>query len=258
MYPILGRFGPFFLYSYTAVFGLGLLLSLALLARDNTPRRLPPRWLDAVVVALLAALAGGRLLFVLVHRDYFQLYPDELWLFSRGGLSYLGALAAALLALILWSHYRVLSFMRLTAALAPGAALWACFGWAACWLEGCAYGRPAPSSFFVADLPDSFGVMALRYQTQLLGVFISLIAFIILWRARRRLPPAPLFWLALGLLSASQALVSLWRGDDVPTLGSWRLDTIVNGALALVALLLVVAWRARVAGSKRNSELVER
>jgi phosphatidylglycerol:prolipoprotein diacylglycerol transferase len=258
MYPILGRFGPFFLYSYTAVFGLGLLLSLALLIRRHAALHLPPRWPDAVVVALLAALAGGRLLFVLVHRDYFRLYPDEIWLFSRGGLSYLGALAGALLAFFLWSRYRGLSFTRLAGGLAPGAALWACFGWAGCWLDGCAYGRTAPPGLFVADLPDSFGVMALRYQTQLLGVFASLITFIILWRARRRLSPPPLFWLALCLLSVSQLLVSLWRGDDVPMVGSWRLDTIVNGAIAIFALLALIVWRARVEVSKRNRELAER
>lgn len=258
MYPILGRYGPFFFYSYTAVLGLGLLLSLALLARAEGARRLPSRWLDAVVVALLAALAGGRLLFVLTHRDYFDLYAGEIWLVSRGGLSYLGALAGALLALLLWSRYRRVSFMRLAGSLAPGAALWSCFGWVACWLEGCAYGRPAPPGFFVADLPDSFGVMALRYQTQLLGVFISLITFIILWRMRRRLPSALLFWLALGMLSAGQALVSIWRGDDAPMFGLWRLDTIVNGAVAVAALLALGAWRVRARGTRSESELVER
>lgn len=240
MYPILGRYGPFFFYSYTATMGLGLLLAVGLTAWRARRRGLDARWLDGVLVGLLAALAGGRLAYVAANWTYFQAHTAESWLVWRGGLSYHGAVAAGLVALWIWCRRRGFHFGRIGGLLAPGAALWSTFGWLACYLDGCAHGRETFLGLLAADLPDSYGVFAVRYQTQLLGLVLSALVLALLWALRRRLPSTALFWTAVCLLSGSRFGVSLLRGDAMPTVEGVRLDTMLDAGLVVLAALALL------------------
>jgi phosphatidylglycerol:prolipoprotein diacylglycerol transferase len=250
MYPILGRYGPFFLYSYTVVLGLGLAAGIGLSAwfvkkeadgKLNTSRF--HGWLDGLLVSLAAALVGGRVGFVWANWSYFQEAPDEIVLVWQGGLSYHGALVCGLLTYWLWClwHRRngrtQNSFTAYAALLMPGFVLAHLFGWLACWLEGCAFGREAVIGLFTADLPDSFGVFAVRYQSQLLGFGLTAIIFVAVLLLRKRLKEGAFLWLAFGLVSAGYGVVTLFRGDSVPLVGAFRLDTLMSVGLLLVSLV---------------------
>jgi phosphatidylglycerol:prolipoprotein diacylglycerol transferase len=248
MVPILGRYGPFFFYSYTAILGAGLLLALAL-TRAWARERLAPGWWHGVVLALAVALLAGRGGFVASSADYYRLRPGEIGWIWQGGLSYQAALLAAQTTLWVWCRRQQLSFFRLAALLAPGALLWGAAGWVACYLEGCAYGRETALSWLAADLPDSFGVYAVRYQTQLLGAAAFLLLALVVWRLRGVVQPGALFWLSLALASFARALVSLWRGDPAPEIGAWRLDSLVDSLLALGAATMLLASTLRRRGS---------
>ena len=252
MVPILGRYGPFFFYSYTAILGSGLLLALGL-TRGLARERIASAWWHGVVLALAAALLAGRAGFVASRPDYYRLHPGEIGWIWQGGLSYHAALPASLLTLWWWCRRHGLSFYRLAALLAPGALLWGAAGWLACYLEGCAYGRETTLGWLAADLPDSFGVYAVRYQTQLLGAAAFLVLALAIWRARQTVRPDVLFWLALALASGARALLSLSRGDPVAELAGWRLDTVADGVLAIAAAALLLATAAR-RGSLREDE----
>lgn len=242
MHPILRSFGPFLFYSYTVVLGLGLLASVGLTAwraRRPADDGSDAGWLDGLIVALGAALVGGRIGYVMANWTYFQAHPDESWLVFRGGLSYHGGLLASLAALALWAHWRDRSFLRIGGLLAPGGALWSAFGWFACWLDGCAYGRETFIGPLAGDLPDSFGIFAVRYRTQMLGAAFSLLALAVLWRTRRQLAPASLFWLGLALLSGGRFIIALLRGDPVPLVGAVRVDALLDALLTLVAMVML-------------------
>lgn len=252
MEPILARYGPFFLYSYSVVMGLGILAGLGLMAwleRGEAGEHLS--WLDGLLAGTVAALIGGRIAFVWANWSYFQEQAHETWLVWRGGLSYHGALLAGLLTFGLWSFWRGRATASDLGLLAPALALFSAFGWFACWLEGCAYGRETVYGFLAADLPDSYGVYALRYQTQMLGAILSLVALALILALRRRARPGQLFWFALLLLSAGRLAVSLLRGDAMPLLGTFRLDTILELALLIIAMsgMVVEYWRARPSGT---------
>jgi phosphatidylglycerol:prolipoprotein diacylglycerol transferase len=209
MHPILGRYGPFFLYSYTVVMGLGLAAALGLTAfLAGRQGRQGDGWLDGVLLAAFAGLVGGRAGFVWANWAYFQDHAGEIPLVWQGGLSYHGVLLAGLAAFFLWTVWRKRPFGRDAALLAPGLALMTTAGWLACWLEGCGYGRETILGPLAADLPDSYGVQAVRYQTQMMGMALSLLAFFAVLALRRRLKAGALFWFALLALSLCQAAVS--------------------------------------------------
>jgi prolipoprotein diacylglyceryltransferase len=236
MKPILGRYGPFLLYSYSLALGGGLLLALAwtLYRRRGRTEKF-----DRLLAALVVGILGGRAAFVLANWSYFDgrlAQAIDPW---RGGLGYHGALVAGLLCFWLWPGD---GRRALADAAAPGLVLLAGAGWLACYLEGCAYGAETTLGLWAADLPDVYGVFAVRYQTQLLGLVGSLLVLggLLLFE-RRRSPPGTRFWAALLAVSLLHGGLTFLRGDAQLALGGWRADTIANGALALAALVLLVA-----------------
>lgn len=246
---ILARYGPFFLYAYTVVLGLGLLAALgvsAALARAWAGEH-NDDWLDGALAAAAGAFIGGRILFVWLHRDYFAENPGESWQLWLGGLSYHGALFGGMVGLALWARVTGRPLGRYAGLLAPGLALLTVSGWLACGVQGCAYGRP-PGSELPAALrilagyqADDLGVFATRYRTQLAGALGSLVVFALSLAAFRRTRPGVLFWTVLGGLSLVRAVVALGRGDAVPMVAGWRLDLLVDGTLTALSFI-AIAW----------------
>jgi phosphatidylglycerol:prolipoprotein diacylglycerol transferase len=239
MHPILTRFGPFFLYSFTAVLGVGIGGGLAVAAWRA--RRLPvdSGWVDTFLAGLVTGLIGGRLGFIWLEWNYFQERPSQIIQIWKGGLSYHGLLLAGLWGAWVWCIWRKRSFLRDVDLLAPSLALISAFGWLACWLEGCGYGREAPAgAFLAANLPDNLGVYAWRYQTQLLGIDLSLLVFtlVLIW-TRHSFRGG--FYFVSFALSLGRVGISFWRGDTAVLVGTVRLDTILDAALAILSLILL-------------------
>ena len=251
MYPILGAYGPFFLYSYTVVMGVGILAGLGLTARQwrNTP---DSNWIDGILIGLLLGLPGGRVGFVVANALYFAERPVEIWPVWLGGLSYHGALLTGLLGWWGWCRWRKRPFSHDANRAAPGLALAHTFGWLACWLEGSAYGLPTFLGFWAADLPDTYGVFAVRYQTQLAGMVAGLLILGLAIWIRQKRPFFPIFWLTLGLLNTTHAVISLYRGDSMPKLGDWRVDTLFGLLFALLSAILLYFQAKRIASIKKT------
>ncbi len=248
MYPILARYGSIFIYSFTVILASGTVLAVLLTAR--LARTHPASsWFDALLVSFAAALAGGRIGFVIGQWNYFREFPAEILQFSQGGLSYYGALFAGFGALFLWTRAHGRSFYTYAALFSPGLALIVAFGWAACWLDGCAYGRETVIGPLSADLPDEFGVFALRYQTQLIGLLLSIVAFVLILQLFRRFSAPATFWSALLLLSTAHVIPGFLRGDPPYGIGLLRLDVLFD--LILIAMsLLMLQYKRR----KHNQE----
>jgi len=253
MYPILARYGSIFIYSYTVVLALGIILAVLLTAR--LARAHPaPSWFDGLLISFAAALVGGRLGFVIGQWSYFHEFPGEILQFMQGGFSYYGALFTGLVALFLWTRAYGRSFHNYAALFAPGLALITAFGWAACWFDSCAYGRETVIGPLSADLPDEFGVLALRYQTQFIGLLLSIAAFFLILWLFRRASAVVTFWSALLLLSAAHLIPGPLRGDPVYSAGPLRLDVLLDAILIAISLLMLqYHWRQR--DSERNLSL---
>lgn len=250
MYPILGRYGPFFLYSFTLVTGLAMAAGIGLTAW-KAKKADPVDWLDGIIAALVFGAVGGRATFVVARWDYFQQNLPEMWLIWRGGLNYHGMLIAGIAGLWTWCRWRRRSFDDYAILFSPGVAAASAISWLACWLDGCAYGRLATPGPLTGVLPDSFGVFDTRYQTQLLGAGLSLLALLlILWLQQKRVV-VHYFWLTLLVLSAGRLWVTLLRGDDIPLFGQLRWDTLVDGMTALVSLYLLQLTRRRLSARER-------
>jgi phosphatidylglycerol:prolipoprotein diacylglycerol transferase len=240
MHPILTRYGSFFLYSFTVVLSIGIMAGLGLAARRARRLLTNAGWLDTFLAGLVTSLIGGRIGFVWLEWGYFQERPHQILQIWRGGLTYHGVLLAGLLGGWGWCVWRKRPFLQDADLLAPSIALVSAFGWLACWLDGCGYGRLAPAgSLLAANLPDHLGIYDWRYQTQLLGLGLSLLVFALALIGSRRWAQGQTFYMVLLGLSLGRIGISFLRGDTAVPIGALRVDTLLDVALALLSLILL-------------------
>ncbi|MGC8838336.1 MAG: prolipoprotein diacylglyceryl transferase family protein [Anaerolineae bacterium] len=255
MYPVLFRLGRTSIYTYSVLLDLGLLCALAWVwgrGRARFGREAGGWLLDAFLAVAVGGLLGGRLGHVAFRWDYYQAHLREALAVWRGGLSFLGALGGGFLALV---AFWLLSWRRrpgratlwnVLDLAAPAVALGAAFGWAGCLASGAAYGAAGEGPFSLL-LPDLYGLRAVRWAVQPLGIAWSLVVFGLLLFLERRLPrPGTLFAAFLTLYLGGWALLEQVRGDETAYLGVWRAGQVLAslGALAGVFLLAVRRpWR---------------
>lgn len=242
--------GPWTLQTFTLFVAVAILASAMIgLHRTraaNSTRAIPG--LGAAADAYLGALVGGvilaRLGHVLLSWDYFGSNLDEIVHVELGGLNWHGAVLGGLIGLYLASRLRGVEARHLLDALTLGLPLIGIAGWWGCMASACGYGLELPTLYghpavTVTVSPDIFGIVAPRYNTQLLGLLLSitLLAIAVLlvgcgWLRHRR------FWLVLVLLSAGMFVIGFYRGDAVTMVAGLRLDQVFDAGL-----LAVGGWR---------------
>src|SRR3972149_6490845 len=85
MCPILFKVGPFTVYSYGLMLATGFIVASMLMTREYKRRRLDPNLAGTItLIALVAGVAGSKLLSVLVHWSHFVADPAGM-AFSPGG-----------------------------------------------------------------------------------------------------------------------------------------------------------------------------
>ncbi len=238
-------FGTGMPQAYTNIIALALIAAGAwLLLRAQPSERKATA--DVLLAVLIVGVIGARLVHVALNWAHFSYNLDEIARLSAGGLDWRGAVVGGLAGGILAAQWRALDWRPLLDTAALPLALVAAMGWLGCWAASCAYVAEVAS---LADYPplvawegrDVYGIYAPRYNTQLIGLLLSLmllglglLAIRRGWLAGRR------FWLMLAAISLMMLSIGFLRGDyalDVAglRLGQWLdlLLMITAGGLAL-------------------------
>lgn len=263
MLPTLGQIGPFSVATYTVLIDLGLAAALATVYL-RAPAGQASRWLDAALFAIVGAFTGARLLYVVIHGDYFFPHLVDIFKFWQGGLAWPGAVAGAFLGAGLYCRRRGLLLAPLLDAAALPIALLGLLGWAGCAASGCAYGFEVNPGQWPAWLttysPDLYGLSAPRFPTQIIGMAWGVVGlalvFILNARGVRR-PAGALGMFALCLVALGMLGLSFTRADPAPRVSGLRLD-VIGSALVLVGACSAWGWLARrAAPAGRESEAAE-
>jgi prolipoprotein diacylglyceryltransferase len=184
---------------------------------------------------LVVALALGRLGYVVENLDYFLQNPhDVLSVRVAAGIHGSMALLGVCLSVILWSRFSGHGAWTSLSWLSPSLLLIAAGGWWACHSVGCAWGRApeqvhATVDWLLVELPDLYHVHAPRYPVQLMGLIWSVCCALAAHTLQRDGSAA------LGVYLAGASLLTTLRGDVVPTIGTLRMDSVVQ--LTLCAAL---------------------
>ncbi len=248
MFPVLFRLGSLSVQTYTALIDLGLAVALAWLFL-GAPKAKAGRWLDAGLAATFGGLIGARLVYCFANGGYYIEHPEQVFLIWQGGLDWSGAVLGGVLGAGLYCSRIREPLAPIFDLLAWPLVILSALSWGGSLAAGAAYGAElAPGqgpTWLAVNTPDLYGVMALRWPTQLLGLIWSLLALGALWLARRwswRSGARGLY--ALALVAFGAFGLSFLRGDPDPFAGGLRLETLLSG-LVLVFALGGWAWIAR-------------
>jgi phosphatidylglycerol:prolipoprotein diacylglycerol transferase len=244
---------------FSILVGLGATTGLAWVAwRTQRIERMPQRQVDyrinAGLFSLLGALLGGRAAYVWVNWGYFQAHLGEapqVWL---GGLSWPGAVLAAILVVIGYAAAAQLSLGALADALLPLALTVTVSVWLGCFSAGCAYGAPAPvRAWWGVPIQDEWGVVMPRAPLPLIGALLSLVSFgAIEWLRPRLTYVGQAAGLALLAFSAQMAGLSLFRADPAPLWRGQRLES--WAAILFLVLALLICLLASVPALRHQPE----
>jgi phosphatidylglycerol---prolipoprotein diacylglyceryl transferase len=236
MHDILFRISDHFaIHSYGVMAMIGFLAALIVARwRARKAGLVPDEITDIAIWALLAGIAGSRIVYILLpeSRSYFFDTSRADWSFWnffkiwQGGLVFYGGLIGALVVTLLLLRAKKLKILPVLDALAPSLALGHAFGRIGCYLHGCCYGVPVHAGawygcVFPANSVPYDPLASIRipagtplWPTQLVSALDLLCIFIILslfFRHRRR--SGEVVALYLILYSTERFIVEFFRGD---------------------------------------------
>ncbi len=245
MHPVFFEIGGFTVYTY------GLMLSLALLVATMGLMREAPReginpdhLLEAIIATAVAGLIGSRVLYVVLNWHAFSDRWVTVFFTRSGGLSFYGAFFGGVLALLLWSRWRKVGFLKLADLMAPYLALGYAIGRIGCFLNGCCYGTVSTVPW---ALPASAADPLLRHPVQLYASLGGVLIFIALKLLR---PARPFIGFSIMALFAFYGILrfvtEFFRDEPAAWLGL-SLAQLFSGALFILstALVLLVFFSGR-------------
>jgi phosphatidylglycerol:prolipoprotein diacylglycerol transferase len=253
MFPVLLRFGPFALlgrelgpftlHTYGVLVALGFLAALLVVVRGAKREGLPSESvLDLAFVAVLSAIVGSRLLYVLFNlRDYLA-EPLRILKVWEGGLVFHGGLLLAVPVCLYVVRRANLPPWSTADVFAPAIAIGQAIGRIGCFAAGCCYGAPwDPPLCVTYTHPESLAPLHVPLFPSQLFAFLSgvaIYAVLVAYRPRRR-APGQVFWLYFVLASAARLAEDAFRGAEAklaifPWLSATQAISLVLGAFALV------------------------
>jgi phosphatidylglycerol:prolipoprotein diacylglycerol transferase len=246
MFPEIFHIGFFHLHTYGVLVALGFLSALWMAGRLARRAGLSPETVTNLgIYCALAALAGAKIMMILVDLPYYLRHVGEIFSFSTlqaGGVFYGGLIAALAVA---WWYLRRTKLPALGTAdvFAPGIALGHGIGRLGCFSAGCCWGvechLPWAVTFTNPQAQELVGVPLDRplHPTQLYEAAAEFLIFAILYRRIGKPHRAgAIISLYLMLYSAARFVVEFFRFHDQGNLWGGPLDTSQWISLALFAL----------------------
>ncbi len=248
MYPVLFHLGPLTIYSYGFFLAIAYLVGTFFLWREGRKRGYKEEKLvDFSVVALLAAIIGGRIFYSLINYNLFTDNFSRIFYFWEGGFAYYGSFifvffaCAYLIRKWKWDFFQIADIAALSILLATF------FGKIGSFLAGNDYGSVTKFSISVI-YPALEGS---RHPIQLYEAFYSLVLFIILVRFYQNRLSRPgelrsgaVFFYYLLFWSLGRLIFEQFRGDST-YFGPFRLASLLALLVAILSLLGLYYYQFR-------------
>ena len=144
MHPILLEFGPIKIFTYGLILALAFLSAIFIGSREAKRLGLPvEKFYDLCFYAVVGALVGSRLLYVILDPRPFLEHPLKIFAMWEGGLDFQGGLFLALAVAIYYIRRHKLPWRPTLDALGLAMPVGQFFGRIGCFMAGCCYGSPS-------------------------------------------------------------------------------------------------------------------
>jgi len=208
MIPILFKIGPFPIYSFGLMLGIGFLLGSYILSLELKRKKMDPEIASTItILAVIFGIAGAKLLFLIEEWQFFIRNPIG-EAFSPGGLTWYGGFVLGMTAVTIYVRRKRIPFLKVWDGLAMGLILAYGVSRIGCHLSGDGdYGFPTSlpwgTDYSHGTLPPSrafaiFPEIASRYPggivpdttpchpTPVYEFLLGVAGFIVLWNLRKR------------------------------------------------------------------------
>jgi phosphatidylglycerol---prolipoprotein diacylglyceryl transferase len=252
MHPILFEAGGFTIYAYGVLLAAAYLLGLQFALVRARARGLDgQRVMDLGIWIIISALAGAKLLLLIVDFKQFTSNPRDLLGLARSGGVFYGGLIAAVTVALLYLRKHKLPLWTTTDVFAPGIALGHVVGRLGCLMAGCCFGRPTsvpwaitfrdPAAF--ANVGTPLGVPLHPTQLYEAGAEALILVFLLAFERRGRPFPGRTFWSYLLLYGVSRFIIEFYRGDNrglvFDVLSTSQFVSVMLVPLAIVMLVVL-------------------
>lgn len=214
MHPVLFNIGGFEIRAYGVLIALAFFTAIycaAALAKKKGFKE--DDILDIGLVAIVFAVIGARLLYVMVWWEYYMKNPVDIVKVWEGGLVYLGGFIGAFAGGAWWIKRKKLPFLKLADIVVIFLPLGHAIGRIGCFLNGCCYGKTSESCGIVFP---AIGDGLPHIPTQLYesaANFLNFIFLISYYRFVRKKPDgeaAFLYFITYGII---RFILEFFRGD---------------------------------------------
>ncbi len=256
MNPILLRLGslPIYSYGFFVILGFALGTAYAIWKAKREGISVPfERLVDLFFYSVLSAIAGSRILYVLLNFDSYRKNPLKILDLSEGGLVFYGGLVLSFGISILYMKRHRMPVWKLADLVSPSMALGIFFGRLGCFSAGCCYGKETslPWAVVFRD-PNALAPLNIPlHPVQLYEAGMGLVLFFFLiWWGRRKSFEGETFWFFILFYSIGRFFIEMFRGDPRGFFWEPLLSTSQTIGILLVILALFMLFYL-----KRRSEV---
>ena len=291
MHPIAFYIGSFAVHWYGIFIGIGFLVSFRLLLSLKKYANLTTDQIYNIsMIALFAGVFGARAFYV--AQNWSQFSGRGLWAIlnvHEGGLVFYGGFIAGFIAECIYAKWpairqklglkekkpaegeeprKCISILALLDILGPAMALAHAFGRISCFMQGCCFGKPAPSWFPLAVQFPPASPAAYRYPSLVTGgsepvfpvqLFESagnvLMCVILLFLLRKRKYAGTIGGIYLVLYGVMRFLLEFMRGDHTDSILGLTPSQFIAVAIA-IPCGIVVFFTALKLGRKNEKRSV--
>jgi len=252
--------GPLKIYFYGIIIMLGVLAAVGIAVREAKRRGQDSEivW-DMIPWLLMMGIIGARLWHVFtpsrsmgVGPEYYFSHPLEILNTRQGGLGISGAVIGGVIALIIYTKRKKLSFLTWADISAPGLALAQAIGRWGNFVNQELYGPPStlPWAIFIDKahrLPgyEEFSTFHPMFLYESLWSIFNLFLLLFLGRTyQTKLKPGDLFWVYLIIYPVGRFLLEYIRLDP-SLIGGVNANQITMAVVAVFGALMLVFNRVR-------------
>jgi phosphatidylglycerol:prolipoprotein diacylglycerol transferase len=241
MYPILFKIGSLTVYTYgvliSSAFLVGLILAVIEAKREGED---PQKIMDLSVYILISAIAGSRLLYIMISYKEYVSDPLRILKIWEGGLVFYGGFLMAIAVVIVYLRKHNMNVWKVGDILAPSVAIGQGIGRLGCFFAGCCYGKATsvPWGVIFTD-PNTLAPMGIRlHPAQLYDSANGFIIFTVLVVLRRfKKFDGQLFWTYALLYAIGRFIVEIFRGDE----RGFAIEPYISTSQFIAILLLITS-----------------
>ncbi len=253
---ILFSLGPMVVYWYGFFVVLGLLLGIIITLKLAKLHKIEEeKILDMSFWLIIFSLLGARIYHVLLELPYYLSNPIQIPMIWNGGIAIHGALIAGVITIYYYSKKIGISFLKVTAIIAPGLALGQAVGRWGNYFNQELFGKPT-------DLPWGIPISSPHIPAEYLGntyfhptffyesigsllifLFLIFLNYLIIKKNKLRLEFIPFLYLML--YSILRFATEVIRIDKTPELLGLRLPQIVSLIIIILSILGLYLYNKR-------------